>query len=103
MYVRPPEGGLGGGVTQTCVHIASPVFSLAVHGWRSSGWWCTLRPCGPCSLQVPSGCSAGFSAGSPLVFLFPLRILDECHGYICILTSHKSRLLHFMAEQKDRL
>jgi hypothetical protein len=66
-------GGLGGDVTRTCVRIASPVFLLVVHGWLSSGWWRTLGPCGPDSLQVPPGCFVGFSVGSPLDFLEDTR------------------------------
>jgi hypothetical protein len=55
------------------VRIVSPVFLLAIHGWHSSGRWRMLRPCGPGGLQVPSGCSAGFSARSPLGFLEDTR------------------------------
>jgi len=62
-------GGLGGDVTGTSVHIASPVFALAVHGWLRSAWWCMSGPCSPDGLQVPLGCYAGFSTGSPLGFL----------------------------------
>ncbi|MFN9982880.1 MAG: hypothetical protein ACK53Y_23325, partial [bacterium] len=62
-------GGLGGDVTGTSVHIASPMFALAVHGWLRSARLRTSRPCGPDGLQVPPGCSAGFSVGSPLGFL----------------------------------
>jgi len=66
-------GGLGGDITGTSVRIASPVFSLAVHGWLSSARWRTPGLCGPDSLQVPTGCLAGFSAGSLLAFLEDTR------------------------------
>jgi hypothetical protein len=59
-------GGLGGDVTGTGVRIAPPVFALVVHGWLRSARWRTSRPCGHDGLQVPPGCSAGFSTGSPL-------------------------------------
>jgi len=65
------------GVRRRCpnsVRIASPAFALAVRGWlRTSALWRTSRPCGPDGLQVPPGCSAGFSAGSPLGFLEDAR------------------------------
>jgi hypothetical protein len=66
-------GGLGGDVTGTSVRIAPPAFALAVRGWLCSALWRTSRPCGPDGLQVPPGCSAGFSAGSPLGFLKDAR------------------------------
>jgi len=62
-------GGLGGDVTGTNVRIAPPASALAVHGWLRIARWRTSRPCSPDGLQVPPGCSAGFSAGSPLGFL----------------------------------
>ncbi|MFN9978555.1 MAG: hypothetical protein ACK53Y_01510 [bacterium] len=62
-------GGLGGDVPGTSMHIAPPASALAVHGWLCSARWHTSRPCGPDGLQVPPGCSAGFSAGSSLGFL----------------------------------
>ncbi len=43
------------------VRIASPASALAVCGWLRSALWRTSRPCGPDGLQVPLGCSAGFS------------------------------------------
>jgi len=64
-YVRPLRSGWRH-IANLCVPIASPVFLLAGHGWRSSGQWRTLGPCSTDSLQVCSGCSAGFSAESPL-------------------------------------
>jgi len=66
-------GGLGRDVTGTSVRIAPPVLALAVHGWLHSARWRTSRPCGPGGLQVPHGCSAGFSVGSPLGFLEDTR------------------------------
>ncbi len=66
-------GGLGGDVTGTSVRIAPPASALAVHRWLSGARWRTSRPCGPDGLQVPPGCSAGFSAGSPLGFLEDAR------------------------------
>jgi hypothetical protein len=66
-------GGLGGDFTGTCIHIASPVFSLAVHGWLSSGQWRMPGPCGPDGLQVPPGCFVGFPAGSRLGSLEDIR------------------------------
>jgi hypothetical protein len=63
------EGVSGGDVTGASVCIASPVFALAVHCWLHSARRRTPGPCGPDGLQVPLGCYAGFSTGSPLGFL----------------------------------
>jgi hypothetical protein len=58
MCMRSPsqEGVSGGDITGTSMWLASPVFSLAVHGWLHSVWWRTPGPCGPDGLQVPPGC-----------------------------------------------
>jgi hypothetical protein len=64
---------MGGDVTGPSVRIASTVFSLAVHGRLRSARWLTSGPCGPDGLQVPTGCFAGFSAGSLLGFLEDTR------------------------------
>jgi hypothetical protein len=69
-------GSLGGDDTGTSIHIASPVFSLAVHGWLSSARWRTLGPYGLDGLQVPPGCLVGFSSGS-LLGLFP-KLYKRC-------------------------
>jgi hypothetical protein len=53
---------LGGDITKAYLPIASPVFSLAVHGLCISSPWRTNGPCSPVGLQVPPGCSAGYSA-----------------------------------------
>jgi hypothetical protein len=83
-YVRKfalSVGGLGGDITGTSVHIASPVFSLAVYGWLHSAWWCMLSPCGPDGLQVPPGCLVGFSVGSLLGYLEDARQVPWIYVY----------------------
>jgi hypothetical protein len=56
----------GGSGRRRIANLCVRIVLLAGQGWRSSGRWRTLGTCGPGGLQVPSGCSAGFSAGSPL-------------------------------------